>query len=86
MESVVATFVAGHRGGHRCGRHRAQLRSLTKHVIKGVTDVPPFPYLGGRSSDCFVSLGCRCILAGVLPALIAVRVKIIDADPVLRPR
>jgi ABC-type antimicrobial peptide transport system permease subunit len=50
---------------------------VTKHVIKGVTDVPAFP-ISAAVIGLAVSLAVGA-LAGLLPALIAVRVKTIDA-------
>jgi putative ABC transport system permease protein len=76
MESVVATFVAGIVGViGAVGIVNSSF--ITKHVIKGVTDVPPFP-ISAAVIGLLVSLGVGA-LAGLLPALIAVRVKIIDA-------
>ncbi len=76
MESVVATFVAGLVGVvGAVGIVHSSL--VTKHVIKGVTDVPPFP-VSAAVVGLVVSLAVGA-LAGLLPAVIAVRVKIIDA-------
>lgn len=76
MESVVATFVAG-----LVGVIGAVLivnsSYVSKLLIEGVTDVPPFP-VSAAVMGLLVSLGVGA-LAGVLPAMIAVRVKIIDA-------
>jgi putative ABC transport system permease protein len=76
MESIVATFVAG-----VVGVVAAILlvqSPLVQNVIgQGIVDLPPFPaqaaLLGILAS---VVVGA---LAGLLPALVAVRVKVIDA-------
>ena len=76
MESVVATFVAGLVGVVAAvGIVNSPL--IADHVITNVTDIPPFP-LSAAVLGLVVSLAVGS-LAGLLPALIAVRVKIIDA-------
>lgn len=76
MESIVATMVAGVVG--------VMLAVLVvngpwteEYVLSGIDDAPPFPV-----SAAFVGLGAALFVgavAGVLPAVIASRVKIIDA-------
>lgn len=76
MESIVATMVAGVVG--------VMLAVLVvngpwteQYVLSGIDDAPPFPV-----SAAFVGLGAALLVgavAGVLPAVIASRVKIIDA-------
>ena len=76
MESVVATFVAGLVGVvGAVGIVNSPL--IADHVITNVTDIPPFP-ISAAILGLVVSLAVGS-LAGLLPALIAVRVKIIDA-------
>lgn len=76
MESVVATFVAGLVGViGAIGIVNSPL--IADHVITNVTDIPPFP-MSAALLGLVVSLAVGS-LAGLLPALIAVRVKIIDA-------
>jgi putative ABC transport system permease protein len=76
MESVVATFVAGLVGViGAVGIVNSPL--IADHVITNVTDIPPFP-MSAALLGLVVSLAVGS-LAGLLPALIAVRVKIIDA-------
>jgi len=76
MESVVATFVAGLVGVvGAVGIVNSPL--IADHVITNVTDIPPFP-ISAAVLGLVVSLAVGS-LAGLLPALIAVRVKIIDA-------
>lgn len=76
MESVVATFVAGLVGViGAVGIVNSPL--IADHVITNVTDIPPFPF-SAAVLGLVVSLAVGS-LAGLLPALIAVRVKIIDA-------
>ena len=76
MESVVATFVAGLVGViGAVGIVNSPL--IADHVITNVTDIPPFP-MSAALLGLVVSLVVGS-LAGLLPALIAVRVKIIDA-------
>lgn len=76
MESVVATMVAGAVG---VGIAIAIVQNATvrEFVAPGLVDVPAFPVeaaLLGLGAATFVGA-----LAGLLPALVAVRVKVIDA-------
>jgi putative ABC transport system permease protein len=76
MESIVATFVAGLVGVvGAVGIVNSPL--IADHVITNVTDIPPFP-ISAAILGLVVSLAVGS-LAGLLPAVIAVRVKIIDA-------
>lgn len=76
MESVVATFVAGAVGVViAVGLVNNPLTA--KYVLQGIDDVPPFP-LGAAFLGLGVSLAVGA-LAGVLPAVVAARVRIIDA-------
>ena len=77
MESVVATIVAGVVGVI------AAVLIVTNPVVEGfigqgqVTDFPPFPVEAAvLGLVCATAVGA---LAGLLPALVAVRVKVIDA-------
>jgi putative ABC transport system permease protein len=76
MESIVATFVAGV-VGVIVAVIILQLPFVQDQITQGVVDQPPFPVeaaiLGIVSA---VAVGA---LAGLLPALVAVRVKVIDA-------
>jgi putative ABC transport system permease protein len=76
MESVVATVVAGV-AGVAVAILLFRLPFVTDLIAQGVTDAPAFPLdaalLGLAAS---VAVGA---LAGLLPALVAVRVKVIDA-------
>jgi putative ABC transport system permease protein len=76
MESIVATFVAGV-VGVIIAVIILQLPFVQEQITQGVVDQPPFPVeaaiLGIVSA---VAVGA---LAGLLPALVAVRVKVIDA-------
>ncbi|KRC64564.1 hypothetical protein ASE12_07145 [Aeromicrobium sp. Root236] len=76
MESVVATFVAG-LVGVVAAVGIVNSPVIADHVITNVTDIPPFP-ISAAVLGLVVSLVVGS-LAGLLPALIAVRVKIIDA-------
>lgn len=76
MESIVATFAAGVVGVIAA---IAIVKSpwVTELIGQGVIDLPPFPIgaaLLGLGASLFVGA-----LAGLLPALVAVRVKVIDA-------
>jgi putative ABC transport system permease protein len=76
MESVVATFVAGAVG---VGLAIALVQSpmVQDFIAPGLVDVPPFPV-----GAALMGLGAATLvgaLAGLLPALVAVRVKVIDA-------
>ncbi|WP_150306680.1 ABC transporter permease [Planctomonas psychrotolerans] len=76
MESIVATFAAGVIGVLAAV---AIVKSpwVTDFLGQGVTELPPFPV-----SAAILGLGASLAvgaLAGLLPALVAVRVKVIDA-------
>lgn len=76
MESVVATFVAGAVGVMLA---IAAIKNpwVAKRLLDGIDDVPPFPV-----EAAFLGLGVAIAvgaLAGVLPALVAARVRIVDA-------
>lgn len=76
MESVVATFVAGV-VGVAVAVLIVKNPIVTEYVAAGVQDVPGFPIeaaLLGLASATVVGA-----LAGLVPALVAVRVKVIDA-------
>lgn len=76
MESVVATIVAG-----VVGVMLAVLvikNPITEDLIgQGVTDLPPFPIDAAITG--LVAATIVGALAGLIPALVAVRVKVIDA-------
>jgi len=76
MESVVATVVAGFAGVVLAVAivQNPMVRDL---VASGLSDVPPFP-LEAAILGLVVSAAVGA-LAGLLPALVAVRVKVIDA-------
>ncbi len=76
MESVVATVVAGVVG---VGIAVAVVQNswVREQVAPGLIDVPPFPL-----DAALLGLGAATLvgaLAGLLPALVAVRVRVIDA-------
>ena len=76
MESVVATVVAGAVGVF-VAVLIVQAPMVRDFVASGLTDVPAFPVeaaLLGLAAAAGVGA-----LAGLLPALVAVRVKVIDA-------
>jgi putative ABC transport system permease protein len=76
MESVVATVVAGVIGV-LLAVAAVKNPLVEKYVLQGIDDVPPFPL-----SAAFLGLAVALAvgtLAGILPAMIAARVKIIDA-------
>lgn len=76
MESVVATVVAGG-VGVMLAIGAIKNPWVAKRLLEGIDDVPPFPL-----EAALVGLGVSVLvgaLAGVLPALIAARVKIVDA-------
>lgn len=76
MESVVATVVAGV-VGVAIAVLVVKNPTVSEFVAQGVDDVPPFPI-----EAAFIGLGSSVVvgaLAGLLPALVAVRVKVIDA-------
>lgn len=76
MESVVATFVAGV-VGVMLAVAAVKNPWVEKLVLQGIDDVPPFP-LAAAFLGLAVALAVGA-LAGILPAMIAARVKIIDA-------
>jgi putative ABC transport system permease protein len=76
MESVVATAVAGV-VGVAIAIAIVQSPWVREQVAPGLLDVPPFPL-----EAAVLGIGAATIvgaLAGLLPALVAVRVKVIDA-------
>ena len=76
MESVVATMAAGV-VGVLAAIAIVKSPAATDAIGQGVIDLPPFPVgaaLLGLAASLFVGA-----LAGLLPALVAVRVKVIDA-------
>jgi putative ABC transport system permease protein len=76
MESIVATVVAG-AVGVMAAVLIVQNPMVRNLVAAGLTDVPPFP-----AEAALIGLGAATLvgaLAGLLPALVAVRVKVIDA-------
>ncbi|WP_456697272.1 ABC transporter permease [Aeromicrobium sp. P5_D10] len=76
MESIVATLVAGLVGiGAAVGIVNSSL--IRKELFDNVTDIPAFP-ISAAIIGLLVSLAVGA-LAGLLPALVAVRVRIIDA-------
>lgn len=76
MESIVATLVAGLVGvGAAVGIVNSSL--IRKQLFDNVTDIPAFP-VSAAVIGLLVSLAVGA-LAGLLPALVAVRVRIIDA-------
>lgn len=76
MESVVATVVAG-AVGVMLAVALVTNPWVAKRMLSGIDDVPPFP-LDAAFLGLAVSVGVGA-LAGVLPALLAARVKIVDA-------
>lgn len=76
MESVVATVVAG-AVGVVAAVGIAKSSFVNDEIIGSVTDAPGFP-VSAAVLGLLVSLAVGAV-AGILPALIAVRVKIIDA-------
>jgi putative ABC transport system permease protein len=76
MESVVATFVAGGIGV-LAAVLLSRLDIVREYLLQGAQDTPAFPWEAvviGLVASTVVGA-----LAGLLPALIAVRVKVIDA-------
>ena len=76
MESVVATIVAGV-VGVMLAILAVKNEIFEGYVLQGIEEPPPFPYeaaLIGLAAATFVGA-----LAGLLPAIIATRVKVIDA-------
>jgi ABC-type antimicrobial peptide transport system permease subunit len=76
MESVVATVVAG-AVGVMLSVALVTSPWVADRLVDGVDDVPPFP-LEAALLGLAVSV-CVGALAGVLPALLAARVRIVDA-------
>jgi putative ABC transport system permease protein len=76
MESVVATFVAGG-VGVLAAVLLSRLDIVREYLLQGAQDTPPFPWeavVVGLVASTVVGA-----LAGLMPALIATRVKVIDA-------
>jgi hypothetical protein len=76
LESVVATFVAGIIGVMLAV---AVVKSpwVEDVIVAGVSELPPFPL-----EAALIGLGTATVvgaLAGLIPAVVAVRVKVIDA-------
>ena len=76
MESIVATLVAGV-VGVVAAVGIVNSPFIRKHLFDNVTDIPAFP-ISAAITGVLVSLAVGA-LAGLLPALVAVRVRIIDA-------
>lgn len=76
MESVVATVVAG-AIGVLLAVAAVTNPWVADRFLDGIDDPPPFP-IGAALLGLLVSVGVG-VLAGVLPALVAARVKIVDA-------
>ena len=76
LESVVATFVAGVLGV-MAAIAVVKLPMVQRVVASGLSELPPFPM-----EAALIGLGAATAvgaLAGLIPALVAVRVKVIDA-------
>ncbi|MET4061091.1 putative ABC transport system permease protein [Arthrobacter sp. UYP6] len=76
LESVVATFVAGVLGV-MAAVAVVKLPVVQRAVASGLTELPPFPL-----EAALIGLGAATAvgaLAGLIPAVVAVRVKVIDA-------
>lgn len=76
MESIVATVVAG-AAGVMLAIGIVTNPWTAEKLLRGIDDVPPFPL-----DAAFIGLGVSLAvgaLAGVLPAVVAARVKIVDA-------
>ena len=76
LESVVATFVAGVLGV-MAAVAVVKLPVVQQAVASGLTELPPFPL-----EAALIGLGAATAvgaLAGLIPAWVAVRVKVIDA-------
>ena len=76
LESVVATFVAG-LVGVMAAIAVAKLPVVQRQIAFGIAELPPFPI-----EAALLGLGAATAvgaLAGLIPALVAVRVKVIDA-------
>ena len=76
MESVVATSVAGV-VGVMIAILAVKNELFEQYVLQGVEDVPPFPVEAAIVG--LVAATAVGALAGILPAIVAVRVKVIDA-------
>lgn len=76
MESVVATFVAGV-AGVMLSVAVIEHPRVESFIAQGVTDLPPFPV--GAALIGIAAATAVGALAGLIPALVAVRVKVIDA-------
>jgi putative ABC transport system permease protein len=76
MESVVATVVAGV-VGVMIAILAVKNEFFELYVLQGVEDVPPFPVEAAIVG--LIAATAVGALAGVLPAVVAVRVKVIDA-------
>ena len=76
MESVVATFVAGFLGVLGAVL-LSRLDVVREVLLQGAQDIPPFPWEAAAIG--LVAATVVGALAGLIPALIAVRVKVIDA-------
>jgi putative ABC transport system permease protein len=76
MESIVATFVAG-LVGVGLAIMFVQSPWIQSRIGDGVVDVPPFPVFAALIGiAASVAVG---MLGGLLPAIVALRVKVIDA-------
>ncbi|MBD8044269.1 ABC transporter permease [Arthrobacter sp. Sa2BUA2] len=76
LESVVATFAAGV-VGVMAAIALVKLPIVQQQIASGVAELPPFPI-----EAALLGLGAATAvgtLAGLIPALVAVRVKVIDA-------
>lgn len=76
MESVVATFVAG-AIGVIAAILLTRLDIVREYLLQGAQEIPPFPWEAAVTG--LVAATAVGALAGLLPALVAVRVKVIDA-------
>jgi len=76
MESIVATFVAGV-VGVIVAVLVVQSPLVQEEVGQGVVDLPPFPAQAALLG--IVAAVVVGAIAGLLPALVAVRVRVIDA-------
>ncbi len=77
MESVVATAVAGGIGVLISVAVVTNPKILNMFLGSGIDQMPPFP-VGAALAGILISIGVGA-LTGVLPALVAARVKIVDA-------
>lgn len=76
MESVVATFVAGG-VGVLAAVLLSRLDLVREYLLQGAQDTPPFPWEAAVIG--LVAATVVGALAGLMPAVIATRVKVIDA-------